>query len=399
MVKSAILFAAPHRLLFLIGVVQLAATMLWWTVALAGIHFGTVALPTEDIPASLLHAPILIYLVLPPLFFGFLLTVFPRWMGYPDLERRAYAPVATGYALSAVLCWAGLFAGKDVLLAGAFVAACLTSLWGVFLLASIAIRERRDGKSPTWHGWSILAAFAFALAGQFAVIAFMSDPANGTLPFANRIGLWAFVLPVFFTVCHRMVPFFAGNVVEAYVRWRPFWVLAAFWVGTVFLVAAEVTGRRTLLSLGSALIATVTALMVWKWWPRAKAPALLWVLIIGFAWAPLGYALVFLGSTGFELGRAPEHALTIGFASSILVAMVTRVTHGHSGRPLYFPVVAWIAFVGMQTAALARTAAAVHYESPAWLLTSATIFVACFAPWMLRNGAVYLQARIDGKAG
>lgn len=320
-------------------------------------------------------------------------------MGYPDLERNAYAPVAIGYALSAVLCWAGLLVGRNLLLTGAFGAAFAASLWGAFLLASIAIRERRDGKSPTWHGWSILAAFAFGIAGHFAVIAFMVDPSNGTLPFANRIGLWAFILPVFFTVCHRMVPFFAGNVVEGYVRWRPFWLLTAFWVGTVFLVAAEVTGRLTLLSLGSALIAAVTALMVWKWWPRAKAPALLCVLIIGFAWAPIGYALAFLGSTGSEIGRAPEHALTIGFASSILVAMVTRVTHGHSGRPLYFPVVAWIAFIGMQFAALTRIAAAMNYDSPAWLVTSAIVFVAAFVPWMLRNGSIYLQARIDGKAG
>lgn len=75
--KSAILFAAPHRLLFLTGIAQLAATMLWWTVALAGIYFGTMAPPNGNIPASLLHAPILIYLVLPPLFFGFLRTVIP----------------------------------------------------------------------------------------------------------------------------------------------------------------------------------------------------------------------------------------------------------------------------------------------------------------------------------
>jgi uncharacterized protein involved in response to NO len=398
-VKSAILFAAPHRLLFLIGIMQLTATMLWWTVAIAGLHFGTISPPTQDIPASLLHAPILIFLVLPPLFFGFLLTVFPRWMGYPELERGTYALVAVGYLLSAVLCWAGLLAGKDVLLAGAFVAACLASLWGIFLLVSIAIREWRDGKGPTWHGWSILTAFAFGIVGQFAILAFMADPATGTLPFANRIGLWAFILPVFFTVCHRMVPFFAGNVVEGYVRWRPFWILAAFWVGTVLVVAAELTERPMLFSIGSALNATVTALTVWKWWPRAKAPALLWVLIIGFAWGPFGYALAFLGSIGSEVGRAPEHALTIGFASSILVAMVTRVTHGHSGRPLYFPVVAWIAFIGMQFAALTRIAAAMHYENPTWLATSAIIYVAAFAPWMLRNGSIYLEARIDGKAG
>lgn len=399
MVRSAILFAAPHRLLFLTGIVQLAATMLWWAVALADIHFGTVELPIDEIPSSLLHAPILIYLVLPSLFFGFLLTVFPRWMGYPDVGQRAYAPVAVGYTLSAVLCWAGLLAGRDVYLAGAFAAAFLTSLWGAFLLASIAIRELRDGKSPTWHGWSILTAFAFGIAGQIALLAFMADPANGTLPFANRIGLWAFVLPVFFTVCHRMVPFFAGNVVAGYAPWRPFWILIVFWVGTALLVAAEVTGRMLMQGLGSALIASITALMVCKWWPRAKAPPLLWVLIIGFAWAPLGYALAFLSATGIELGRAPEHALTIGFASSILVAMVTRVSLGHSGRPLYVPVVAWIAFVGMQSAAVARIAAALHYENPSLLLASAVIFVACFAPWMLRNGVIYFQPRIDGKAG
>ena len=33
-------------------------------------------------------------------------------------------------------------------------------------------------------------------------------------------------------------------------------------------------------------------------------------------------------------GRAPAHALYIGFFGSLLVAMVTRVTQGHSGRPL-----------------------------------------------------------------
>ena len=36
----------------------------------------------------------------------------------------------------------------------------------------------------------------------------------------------------------------------------------------------------------------------------------------------------------WALGRAPIHALGIGFFGGMLVAMVTRVTMGHSGRAL-----------------------------------------------------------------
>ena len=32
-------------------------------------------------------------------------------------------------------------------------------------------------------------------------------------------------------------------------------------------------------------------LLLWRWWPRAPAPGLLWVLFIGFAWLPLALGL------------------------------------------------------------------------------------------------------------
>lgn len=397
MVRPSIVLAAPHRLLFLIGVAQLAAIMLWWMLVLSGIHFGTPTPTSGDIPQALLHAPLVIYLVLPPLFFGFLLTVFPRWMGYPDLKHRAYVPVAGGYALAALLCWEALFFGKDVLLAGACAAALLASLWGVGILASVALRERRDSKGPTWHGWSILTAFTFGVAGQAAFLTFQLDPGGTALPLANRLGLWTFVLPVFVTVCHRMVPFFAGNAVNGYVSWRPYWLLAAFWPGTVLLFAGLQFAIPPLVTGGSALLAALTALMAWKWWPRAKAPALLWVLIIGFAWAPVGYALTALSSLGIPLGRAPEHALTIGFAVSLLIAMVTRVTQGHSGRPLALPMAGWIAFGGVQAAALTRTVAAIRDEYGPWLVVSAAMFILALLPWAARSAAIYLSPRKDGK--
>ncbi len=398
--KPAIVFVAPHRLPFLVGTVQLGALMLWWLVALSGLHFGTAAPPGDTIPPSLLHAPLLMYLAIPPFFFGFLLTVFPRWMGYPDLTKTAYAPVGFGYAAAAVTSWWGLGAGSDFVVVIAFALALIACLWGTGTLLSVALRERRDGKGPTWHGWSILAAFAFGLGGQTAFLIFLVQPsATDTLLIANRLGLWAFLLPVFLTVCHRMVPFFAGNVVEGYARWRPDWLLAALWGGTITMLAGAFLDFVVLTTTGAALLAGLTALMAFKWWPRGTAPALLWVLIIGFAWAPVGYALTALYSLGLPLGRAPEHALTIGLASSLIVAMVTRVTQGHSGRPLELPFVGKFAFAGIQAAAIARTLAAIHEENGPWLVISAALFLFALAPWAARNIVIYLSPRKDGKAG
>ncbi|MBK7284943.1 MAG: NnrS family protein [Sphingomonadales bacterium] len=99
------------------------------------------------------------------------------------------------------------------------------------------------------------------------------------------------------------------------------------------------------------------------------------------------------------LGRAPEHALTIGLASSLIVAMVTRVTQGHSGRPLELPFVGKFAFAGIQAAAIARTLAAIHEENGPWLVISAALFLFALAPWAARNIVIYLSPRKDGKAG
>ncbi|MBK9589130.1 MAG: NnrS family protein [Sphingomonadales bacterium] len=201
---------------------QLAAMMLWWLTVLSGLHLGIAAPAGGDIPQALLHAPILVYLALPPLFFGFLLTVFPRWMGYPDLERESFAPVAGGYGLATLLSWGALLSGNDRLLAAAFASASFACLWGFSVLLSIALRERRDGKAPSWHGWSILAAFVFGLIGQIGPDGL--HPQSGSRNSISCQQPWALghaFAFVFVTVCHRMIPFFAGNVVEGYVRWRP----------------------------------------------------------------------------------------------------------------------------------------------------------------------------------
>ena len=56
------------------------------------------------------------------------------------------------------------------------------------------------------------------------------------------------------------------------------------------------------------------------------------------------------------------HAVTIGGLGSLMLAMVTRVSCGHSGRPLVADNLVWALFWLLQATALLRIAAAV----PSW---------------------------------
>ena len=51
------------------------------------------------------------------------------------------------------------------------------------------------------------------------------------------------------------------------------------------------------------------------------------------------------------LGLGTLHAMTMGFLGSV---MVTRVSTGHSGRPLVADNVAWSAFLALQLAVVLR---------------------------------------------
>lgn len=394
-----ILFAAPHRLAFLVGSLALAAMALWWPVRLAALHFGWPEPPTGTLPATLLHAPSLLLQVYPAFIFGFLLTVFPRWMGQPDLNARQFGPVSAALAIGLAASTLGLWTGADALIRIGFLICAASWVLGLVVLAAVVRTNRRSGKPPCWHAVSALAALTIGLGALLLVCAFLIAGDPRLLRWGSVLGLNGFILPVFLTVAHRMVPFFAGNVVKGYQSWRPDWLLAAVWA----LLAARFAGELALVPALSALacvgLTACSGLMARKWWPRGPAPGLMQVLIWGFAWAPLGFALAAMASFGLPLGLAPTHALALGFAASLLVAMVTRVTHGHSGRPLAMVPLAWLAFAGVQLAAAARITSAIQAE-PGWLLViAALVFAICLLPWLIRNALIYLRPRLDGRPG
>ncbi|HET7126096.1 MAG TPA: NnrS family protein [Lysobacter sp.] len=398
---------APHRLLFAVGAGNVLLAMAWWTLWLVDMRWHAIGLRQPAVYGGWIHAIVMQYQVLAPFMFGFLLTVFPRWMGLDELRRWQYLPVGIG-----------LFGGQLLTLAGAFGPGHLLHLGAVFTLAGWAtglfylLRWLwRDG-GKTWHAVSCGGAILFGFVGFLAYAVYLHT-GDARLVFASiKIGSFGLLLPVYFTVAHRMFPFFAGNMVPGYKPWRPLWVLGAFWPLALLHLAFELAHGYQWLWLADAPLFALACAWLWRNWPRpgagvmrgnAAQRALLRVLFIGYAWLPVAMALyvaqsaVYALDGDFLLGRAPAHALFIGFFGSLLVAMVTRVTQGHSGRPLELGGAAVFAFAAIQLVAVVRIVAELVPDPLAWDAVAAAGWLVAFAPWVLRSLRIYATPRADGR--
>jgi uncharacterized protein involved in response to NO len=395
-----LLAAAPHRLLFFVGAANVLVAMGWWAAWLVDARWHVFGLAQPSVPAGWLHAFVMQYQMLPSFIFGFLLTVFPRWMNLPAATRWQYAPVG-----------AGLFGGQALTLVGALgvgwalhVGVALTLLaWsiGFALLARLVWLDA----ARTWHAVSCLAALGGGLFGV-VVFALYLRGGDARLAFASiKLGTFALLLPMYATVAHRMFPFFAGNLVPGYVPWRPLPWLAVLWTLTLAHLGLELVHGYAWLWLVDEPLVALTAHWLWRNWAGWSAPPLLRVLFVGYAWLPIAFALFAAQSARFALdghfvlGRAPAHALFVGFFGSLLVAMVTRVTQGHSGRPLELGRVAGFAFVTVQAVAVLRVVAEVMPDATAWQAAAALGWLLAFAPWVVRSLRIYATPRVDGKPG
>lgn len=387
---------APHRLMFFAGTANLLLAMAWWALWLAGARWGAWAVPLPRVSPGLLHAFLMQYQVLPCFIFGFLLTVFPRWIGRPDLDWRHALPVGIGLLGGQILVLAGAMGWGPGILAGS----ALTLAGWIIALSPLA-RLAWNDRGRTWHAAACFGALLAGAVGQCLWLAFLLGGDAALADLAVKIGTFGLLAPIYFTVAHRMIPFFAASALQGYRPWRPYWALG-MGLGLMLLMIALPLRWQW---LGAVPLCALSLLLLARWFPKRDMPGLLLVLFIGFAWLPCAFALHAGQSLALALwdwpvlGKAPAHALFIGFFGSILVAMVTRVTQGHSGRPLILPGVAIYAFVAVQVVCIARIAGELAQDWLAWQAFAAAGWLLAFGPWAIWAARIYLLPRADGKPG
>ncbi|HXN06393.1 MAG TPA: NnrS family protein [Nitrospiria bacterium] len=400
--------SAPHRMMFFGGVIQGVAALAWWMADLLG-RFGGYYKPISwSLPGAPVHAFLMIYGFFPFFIFGFLFTTFPRWMNGKLVSRQSYIPTFLLMFSGVLIFYLGLLTARPLTIIGAML---FSSGWGIgifTLLYLLFTTNHPDKRHP-------VIVSAVVLAGWLGTITFLLWLITENVFFLTLSivgGIWFFLLPTFLSVSHQMIPFFTSVVVEKFQFVRRFRVLNAMMACFLAHGLLELARLRSFLWIPDFILFLFALRLSWQWGPlQSFKNRLLAMLHISFSWLVIALFLYFLQSfflfisdnQTFLFSLAPLHALVIGYFSGMVLGMATRVTLGHSGRPLGADTVTWVLFLAFQTVAGSRILADIltnaGINGTFWYLIAGGIWLATFTPWALKYGPIYLKERADKNPG
>jgi len=383
-------FAHGFRPFFLAAALAAPAALLLWLAVLA----GAVVLPTA-FDAVTWHAHEMLFGFVFAAVTGFLLTAVPSWTGRPPLHGLPLALLALLWLLGRLGVACSAFIGPAA-------AAALDLALPVALLAVIAreiVASRNWRNLPITVGLAVLAAanglfHAEALGwGDTAAAGWRLAIAMVTL----MIGL----------IGGRIVPNFTRNWLAKRGETAlpaPFSTVdGAAMAVTLLWAVLWTTLPDHLATAGAALAAGLlqgVRLARWRGWRTAAEP-LLWVLHLGYLWVPVGLLLV--GAAGLWPAipaSAAIHALTAGAMATMILAVTTRATLGHTGRPLTAgPATAALYLMVLAVAPLRIAAPLAPDLYWPLLVVSGLLWTAAFALFLAVYGPMVFRPRVDGKAG
>ena len=399
--------AAPHRMMFFGGMLQLIITLGWWLFELLGSYTNWWAPLSNQVAAGIwIHAFLMLY-GLPAFFiFGFLMTTYPRWMKGKPIPYRHYVGAFIILLTATLVIYIGLLTNIAVLASGVML---LLIGWSVVFKALLQVYFQAPATNK-YYETVLNFALLMGLVGILAYLLWLITAQIIFLNFALHGGLWLYLVPILITVCHRMLPFFSVCVLKDYQVVQPTWSLPVMIVcvlGHTILEMQNWLAWRFVFDIPLMLLAFHHSLL-WKLW-RSLEVRLLAMLHIAFAWLGIALllyniqSLLLLFSGQFMLGRAPLHALTIGFMTSLIIGMASRVTLGHSGRSLVADNMTWICFWGVSVTAFIRILAEIsvlnNLPIPNLNILTAGIWLVFLLPWVIRYMPMILAARIDGNPG
>lgn len=135
----------------------------------------------------------------------------------------------------------------------------------------------------------------------------------------------------------------------------------------------------------------------WRGISTAKEPLLL-ILHVGYAWVIIGATLLGLSVLTSSIPEtAAIHALTVGAIATMILAVMSRATRGHTGRPLTADSPTRLIYGLITLGALARLWAAFGTDwTMSLLYASAALWSAAFATFAIAYAPMLLLSR-DGK--
>jgi uncharacterized protein involved in response to NO len=154
------------------------------------------------------------------------------------------------------------------------------------------------------------------------------------------------------------------------------------------------------LRVAGLMLVVAAALNLWRllrWTGGATlSEPLVFILHVGYAWMVLGVGLLGFSVVGVAIPIASAlHALSIGAIGTMILAVMTRVSLGHTGRPLIARRPTVIIFLLVNVAALARVVASWSAIATTTLVVLAGLcWIAAFGLFEIRYSPVLWLRRI-----
>jgi uncharacterized protein involved in response to NO len=135
---------------------------------------------------------------------------------------------------------------------------------------------------------------------------------------------------------------------------------------------------------------------------ESRRDPIVWILHIAYFWLPVGLLLRTLFLTGgFAWAVHWQHALVAGAAATMVLAVMTRASLGHTGRPLRAAPAIAAAYVSILLAVMLRVfgAALLPAGYATIVLSAGALWVLAFSLFVVICAPILLRPRVDGKAG
>jgi uncharacterized protein involved in response to NO len=385
------LFEYGFRPFFLLcGLYALIIVPLWL------FRFAHASVPFGSLPGVYWHAHEMLFGFIAAAICGFLLTAVPSWTGSPGFAGRPL--------ILMVLLW---IAGRAAMAFANEIPFWLAALAELSLLPMLLVLlappvlRARNRNLPILGVitllWIIDATFMRALQTGDVLLA----------GHAARLGI-DLVLMLVVVIGGRIVPAFTGNalrrmgseVAPVSRGW-----LEALAIGSVAAIEpCDLIYPDTVAAGVLAMIAATAhaaRLAGWRSF-RVRGEPILWVLHVAYAWVPVGLALKaawLLGDYGFAMKW--QHALTFGAFGTMILAVMTRASLGHTGRPLVVTRTIAVAYGLMTLGALLRVFGGAW--TPQFYLLALTLsglaWSAAFLLFVWVYAPILILARLDGRQG
>jgi uncharacterized protein involved in response to NO len=369
------------------------AASLWAALALMlwiGLFMTGTALPSRFDPLTW-HIHAMLFGFVFAAIAGFMLTAIANWTGRPPVRGAALAGLLAVWLL-----------GRILDLSSTFVPLWLTAAIDLafpFLLSAIAAREIIAARN--WR--NLMMPVPIAVLGIADLLMYLElSGLEVPVGLGWRLALAA-IIALITAIGGRIIPAFTRNWLvgrgesrlpagHGLVDRMALATLHAGLVGWAFLPASRLVGGLLLL----AALVNLWRLARWRGWATAAEP-LLAILHAGYAWIVMGAALL---GAGLLSNLVPEaaaiHAFTAGAIGTMVLAVMTRVSRGHTGRPLHSDRTTSLIYAAVTFAGVTRVAAALWTAFSMPLLgSSALLWVASFLLFAAAYGPMLVSPRID----